>query len=75
MSFVKVKVKTSAKKDEVIRTGVDSFIVSVRSEPKLGEANESVLDLLSSFLEVPRAKLKIVKGSRSPSKIISIRES
>lgn len=74
MSFIKVRVKPSSKKDEVIRMGEDSFLVSVRSEPRLGEANESVISLLSSFLNIPAHKFKIVKGGKSPSKIILVRE-
>lgn len=74
MYFIKVKVKTSSKKDEVVRSGEDAFLVSVRSKPKLGEANKSIVDLIASFIGVPRSKLKIIKGSRSPSKIILIRD-
>lgn len=74
MSFVKVKVRASSKKDEVVKTGEDSFIITVRSEPKRGEANDSVISLLSSFLGIPASDLAIIKGRRSPSKIIFIRE-
>lgn len=70
--FIKVKVKTKAKKDSVTKKGEDTFFVSVKEKPEGGLANEKVVELLREYLKVYNKDVRIVKGHHSQSKIINI---
>jgi len=74
MKLIKVKVIPDSKKNEVRRKGEDSFEVSVRAAPERGKANNALAAILGKAIGVPSAKLRIVKGHRSRSKIIEIWE-
>jgi hypothetical protein len=74
MRFIKVKVIADANKNEVRPHGEDSFEVSVRSAPERGEANAQLSVLLGRHMGISPAKLRIVKGHRSKSKILEIWE-
>lgn len=69
--YVKVSVTAGAKKDEIVRTTGDRFVVSVRAEAKGGKANARVLELVRQEFG-PRASARIVSGHHSPSKIVSV---
>jgi uncharacterized protein (TIGR00251 family) len=70
--YIKVKVKTKAKKDSVIKMSEDTFSVSVKTKPEEGMANKKVIELLRDYLKVYNGDIRIVSGHHSPSKIISI---
>jgi uncharacterized protein YggU (UPF0235/DUF167 family) len=70
--FLKVKAFPDSKKEEVIEKGADKFWVYVKAPASQGLANEAVLALLAKYLGVAVKKLRLVKGSRTPSKIVEI---
>lgn len=72
MTFYKIRAKTEARKNEVRKLSEDTFEVSVKVEPKEGMANDMVIMLLGEYLKVNPKRLKIIKGSKSPSKIIKL---
>ena len=55
----------------VVRSG-DSFLVNVKAPAKDGRANAAALALLAKHLGVPAARLWIIKGAHSPSKIVQV---
>lgn len=69
--LIKVRVQAGAKNDRIEKRG-DAYHVSVRAEAAGGMANASVMQLLARELRVTAKKLRIVKGSRSPSKTIEV---
>jgi uncharacterized protein YggU (UPF0235/DUF167 family) len=56
----------------IIRKGVDSFELWVRAPAERGQANTAALSLLALSLKLPVKRLRIVKGSQSLSKIVSV---
>jgi len=67
--LITVRVR-AGEKNESVREVANRYEVVVREEPAHNLANARVLALLASKLGVPRKELRIVKGHRSPSKII-----
>jgi hypothetical protein len=70
--FLKVKVFPESKKEEIVESKKDSFLVYIKEKPEQGKANERVLEILSKHLNIKKEKLRIVKGNRGRSKIISV---
>lgn len=70
--FLKVKAFPDSKKEQIIDKGSDKFWVYVKEPASQNQANEAVIRVLSEFLKIPIKKFRIVKGSRSPSKILEI---
>lgn len=72
--LIKVKVFPNSKKEEVIRKNKDSFLIKVREKPVGGKATKAAIQALSLFLNMPKNKIRIVKGLRERNKIFEIKE-
>jgi len=70
-SILAVKVRTRAAKPGVEQTGERQYKISVKAAPTKGEANAEVIELLASYLNVPRSHLTIVRGASSRHKLIA----
>lgn len=68
--FIKVKIK--AKSEKVEKIDADHFEVWVKTPPVEGKANESVIKLLSEYLDIPKSAINIVSGTKSRNKVIDI---
>lgn len=68
--YVKVRVYPDSKKESVVRKKNGGYEVRVRAPKERNEANERTIALLSKALGT--AKLRIVRGHRSPNKIIEV---
>ncbi len=69
--LIKVKVTPSSKKEEIIGEK-DSFKIKVKEKPLNNMANKAAIALLSSFLKIPREKIRMIKGMKKRNKIIEI---
>lgn len=72
--YLKVKVYTNAKKDEVIKKSEDSYIIYTKEKAVQGKANNAVMEILSTILHVPQGKLCMIKGSKQSNKIFELRK-
>ncbi|MDE2292909.1 MAG: DUF167 domain-containing protein [Elusimicrobia bacterium] len=70
--LIKLRVHPDAKKDSVARRAADHYDVWTRAPAERGLANAAVLALMGRELGVPAGRLRLVKGARSPSKIIEV---
>jgi len=72
--MLEVEVQPGAKRQGII--GFNEWrgrlTVTVRAEAQKGKANNAVLHVLSTSLQIPRNQLKIVSGISSPSKKVRI---
>jgi len=68
-----VKVKTNAKENKVIKNKAADFLIYTKEPAIENKANESVINILAKFLEVPKSQISIIKGLKSKNKIIDIR--
>ncbi|HEY4499462.1 MAG TPA: DUF167 domain-containing protein [Candidatus Paceibacterota bacterium] len=70
-SYIKVKVSTSAKRESIRELSSGSYAIAVREKAQRGMANKSVLKLLRRYVG-GKAKLRIVRGHHTSSKMISV---
>lgn len=70
--LIKVKVFPASKEERIIKKKEDSFEVKVKEKPIRGEANKAVIDVLSNFFNIPKNKVKLVKGFKQRNKIFEI---
>ena len=73
MTYLKIKVRASAKESRLNKKSSDAYELFVREQAENGRANRAALMLLASELGVPTGRLMIIKGAHSPSKIIAVR--
>ena len=70
--FIHIKVKAGAKKEVFSEKSSDHFIVSVREKAERNMANDRARELVAEYFRLPVAKVKIINGHHSPSKIFSV---
>jgi len=67
-----VRARTRAKEEGVVKVDNSHFVVSVKEPPVEGKANDAIIDLLSEYFQVTKAKIKIVKGLKGKNKVVEI---
>jgi len=72
MTYVRVQVTPSAKKESIIQTDEKTYSISVQEPAKQNLANMRVRELLARELGLPLMKVRMVSGHRSPRKIFDI---
>ena len=68
--LIKIRVKTSSRKETVTKKADDSYEVSVKEEAERNMANKRIIGIFRKLN--PGKSVKIIKGHHSPSKIIEI---
>ncbi len=72
--YIKVRVVAGAKKESVERVSDTSYKVSVKEPAKQNLANRRVIELMSLELQIPKARVRLISGHQSPSKMLSVDE-
>jgi uncharacterized protein YggU (UPF0235/DUF167 family) len=70
--YIKVKVQASAKKEEIIKKKLDTYIISVKEPAERNLANKRVCEIIASLFVISIKNVRIISGHQSPSKILSI---
>ena len=70
--YIKVTVTPEAKKEKFTKVSNDHFTAAVKEPAKNNAANRRVVELVALHFGLSPAKVKIVTGHRSRSKILSI---
>jgi uncharacterized protein YggU (UPF0235/DUF167 family) len=70
--YIKVKVTAGANKKSFTELEKDSFRATVREPAERNLANARVRELVAEHFGVPTAKVRIVSGHHSQSKIFSV---
>ncbi len=70
--YVKVRVMAGVKKEAIERVSKDAFKLSVREPAERNMANTRVRELIAREFSISVAKVKIISGHHSPSKILSV---
>ena len=68
--YIKVFVKTNARKESFVQKSEDHFEASVKEKAERNMANTRVLELIAKHFKVPKNKARIINGHRHPSKLI-----
>ena len=69
---IKVRVKTEAKKEEVVQKTKDRYEISLKEKPERNEANKKLVQVVGKHFAIPINKIKIVSGHKKPSKVVLI---
>ena len=72
MGYIHVKVTAGAGKESFKQKSENHFEVSVCEKAERNMANGRVIELVASHFKVPKNKVRIVNGNRSPSKLLVI---
>jgi uncharacterized protein len=70
--LIKLRVHPDSKRNAVEKRAADHYDVWVKAPAENGRANAACLALLGAELGVPPGRIRMVKGSRSPSKIVEV---
>ena len=71
-TLFRVKVHAADKHDLLVSVSVNVFAIWVRAKPEQGRANQAALALLGRHLGVNPKRLRIIKGTTSPNKIVAL---
>jgi uncharacterized protein (TIGR00251 family) len=67
---LRLRVSPGARRSELVGRHGDGWKVRVSAPPENGRANDAVLDLLASQLDLPRRSLSIVSGQNGRDKVV-----
>jgi uncharacterized protein (TIGR00251 family) len=67
-----IRVQPGAKREGVVGRYGDAFKVAISAPAVDGNANDALLRLLASLLDIPRSRIEIVSGHTSRSKLLRI---
>jgi uncharacterized protein (TIGR00251 family) len=70
--YIKIKVKTEAKKERFSKISEDHFEIDVKVPAERNMANDRVIELVRNYFKGYNGDIRIVSGHHSPSKIISL---
>lgn len=70
----RVQVKPRSKKEGVTVGSQGELIVAVNVPPIEGRANQRVIELLSDHFQIPKSRIRLVRGEKSKSKVFRIED-
>lgn len=70
--YVKVRVTTGAKREDVRQESETHFSITVREKAERNEANARIRELIAVHFNVAVKKVRIVNGHQSPSKLLDV---
>ncbi|MFH1723854.1 MAG: DUF167 domain-containing protein [Elusimicrobiota bacterium] len=70
--LIKLRVHPGAKKDAVEKRASDHYELWVKAPAEGGRANAACLAIMGRALGVAPGRIRIVKGGKSPGKIIEV---
>ncbi len=68
--YIKVKVITESRKEEIKKVKDDHYDISIREKAENNKANNRILEIFRDLY--PNVSIKIISGHHSQSKILSI---
>jgi uncharacterized protein len=70
--LIHVRVTPNAKEARVTKLSESNFEVKVDEQAENGKANKRLLEILSSYFDLPKSRIRIIKGSKSRDKVVEI---
>ncbi len=67
-----VHVTPRARRAGVVRVAPNEFRVAVTAPPHEGRANKAVIDLLAAYFQVPRSRVRIIRGQAGRHKVVDV---
>lgn len=70
--LVKVRAKPRSKKEGVKEITKEYLEVRVNQPPEKGRANERIIELLAEHFNIPKSRVRLVRGETSKEKVFEI---
>ena len=70
--YLSVLVHPGSKKEVVVQTAPGRLEAWVRAKPQDGQANDALAHLLARSLQIPRERLRLVKGGFTRRKLFKV---
>ena len=75
---ISIKVKTHAKKSEVVGDDIDLLgarilRIKISQPPEDGKANKALIELIAEYLNIKKNAITIIAGEKSTHKIIEVK--
>jgi len=67
-----VRVQPRARKNAITAVAGDALKLALTAPPVEGKANQSCIEFLAEFLNVPRASVTIIAGQSSRNKVVRV---
>ena len=72
LMYIKVRATPKAKKETREKKAADHFLIAVKEPAERGGANARVREILAEEFQIPIARVRLISGHTSPSKIFSV---
>lgn len=69
---ITITVKPNSKQVPLVINNSGDIVVYVRQQAIGGRANEAVINLLAEYYDVPKTRVKIIKGHSAHRKVVEI---
>lgn len=70
--YVRVLVHPGAKKERILKESDSEYTISVKEKAERNLANRRIIEIIADEFNIPKNRVKMITGHRSPRKIISI---
>lgn len=70
--YIRAKISPNTKKKILKKINEDHFEISVKEKASNNLANNRIIELLSIHYNLPKGKIRIVNGHRSPTKLLVV---
>lgn len=70
--IVNVRVTPHAKQNKIVENDDGVLRVYTNVAPENGRANAAVVEIVSEYLQIPKSRLKIIRGLTGRDKVITI---
>ena len=70
--LIKLRVHPGSKKNELRKKSEDCFEIWTKAPAERGRANEACLAMLGELLKINPNRIRLIKGGKSPSKIVEV---
>lgn len=69
---IEIKLKPGSRSTQVVYNQENEFIIKIREKPVDGSANKAMIELLAKILNIPKSKIRLIKGQKSKTKVVII---
>ncbi|MCM2339297.1 MAG: DUF167 domain-containing protein [Burkholderiales bacterium] len=70
--YIRVKAFPNSKKEIFKKMNEDHFEISVKEKAERNMANDKIVELLSFHYVIPKNKIRIINGHKSPTKLLVV---
>lgn len=70
--IIRVHVQTHARNEEMEEIDIDEYKIWTHAVPEDGKANESIIDIIAEYFNIPISLIRIKSGSKSKHKLVEI---